>query len=49
MCKTEKKKNKNETKALFIDNIKTDFLNDYFSYFWEQNILNLNQTNKKKH
>ena len=26
-------------KALYIGNSKIDFLNKYFSYFWEQNIL----------
>ena len=34
-------------KALLINNSKTDFLNDYFPYFLEQNILVLNQCNAK--
>ena len=34
-------------KALFIDNSKTDFLNQYFSYFLEQNILIFNQCKSK--
>ena len=34
-------------KALFIDNSKTDFLNKYFSYFFEQNISIFNQCNSK--
>ena len=35
------------TKALFSDNLKTDILNEYLSYFLEQNILIFNQCNSK--
>ena len=34
----KEKYNQNETKALFIDNSKTDLLKRIFSYFLEQNI-----------
>ena len=42
-----KKKLENLNESLVYDNSKNDFLNKYFSYFLEQNILIFNQCNSK--
>ena len=44
--RVKKGKKKNQTKALFINNWKTDFLNKHFSYFIGQNTFFISVTQK---